>query len=61
MDKIENKTVLLPEVAKQFELVNTEFNTLHSKIGFIDFRTMDLEQAEALVKAGTEYLKKKKA
>jgi hypothetical protein len=61
MSKVEDKPVLLPEVAKQFEVINTEFPTLHSKIGFIDFRTMDLEQAEALVKSGTEFLKRKKA
>jgi hypothetical protein len=59
MGKTDEKIVLLPDVAKQFEVVNTEFPTLHSKIGFIDFRTMNLEQAEALVKSGSGYLKKK--
>jgi hypothetical protein len=60
MSKVEDKPALLPEVAKQFEVINTEFPTLHSTIGFIDFRTMDLEQAEALIKSGSKYLKRKK-
>lgn len=54
----EPEFVLLPEVADKFKVVNTKMPTLHSRIGFVDFRTMDLEQAEALIAAGTDYLEK---
>ena len=49
------------EVAAKYQVVNTTFPTLHSRIGDIDFRTITLEQAQALVKAGTSYLIEKTA
>ena len=49
---------LSPELEGKFEVVNTTLPALHSRIGFVDFRTMTLEQAEALEKAGTAYLKR---
>jgi hypothetical protein len=57
--KGDEKVVLLPEVASKFEVINTHLPTLHSAIGFVDFRTMDLEQAEALVASGSSYVKRK--
>jgi hypothetical protein len=47
---------LSPELEGKFEVVNTTLSALHSRIGYVDFRTMTLEQAEAMVEAGTDYL-----
>lgn len=47
-----------PAIEGRFRVVNTHLPILHSKIGKIDFRTITLEQAEALVSAGTSYLVK---
>lgn len=41
----------------KFEVINTTSPLLHSRIGDVDFRRITLEQAEALVKSGTRYLK----
>lgn len=48
-----------PELKGKFVVINTESPTLESRIGFIDFRTITEEQANELIKAGTDYLKKK--
>jgi hypothetical protein len=48
---------LSPELVGKFKVVNTTLPALHSRIGYVDFRTMTLDQAEALVKAGTRYLR----
>jgi len=42
----------------KYEVVNTSYPCLESRIGFIDFRYITLDQAERLMKAGTKYLKK---
>ncbi|RQO65085.1 hypothetical protein DBR40_24755 [Pedobacter sp. KBW01] len=47
---------LLPECEGKYKVVNTHLPTLYSPIGFIDFRTMTVEQAEALLKTETSYL-----
>ena len=60
-----DKWQLSKELIGKYEVVGTTFPVLHSRIGVVDFRTMTFAQAEALVKAGTSYLKvipaKKKA
>lgn len=45
-----------PHIEGKFKVVKTTFPILHSKIGRLDFRDITLEQAEALVAAGTIYL-----
>jgi hypothetical protein len=52
---------LSPELEGVFKVVNTTCSALHSRIGYVDFRTMTLEQAEALEEAGTDYLVRIKA
>jgi hypothetical protein len=44
----------------KYEVINTTLPTLHSRIGDVDFRTMSEAQAEELVTAGTDYLRKVK-
>lgn len=52
-----DKWKLSEALAGKFEVVGTTCPVLHSRIGEVDFRTMDVDQAEALLKAGTSYLK----
>lgn len=52
------KWKLNQDLVGKFEVVGTDLPVLQSKIGQIDFRTMTEEQAEALISAGTSYLKK---
>lgn len=42
----------------KFEVVNTSLPCLESRIGFIDFRYITLDQAEKLVQSGTRYLRR---
>jgi len=48
---------LSPALEGKFEVINTTSPVLHSRIGDVDFRTMTVDQAEQLVKAGTDYLR----
>lgn len=48
---------LSPEIEGKFEVVNTTLPAIHSRIGYVDFRTITLAQAEEMVKAGTDYLR----
>jgi len=48
---------LSPELVGKYEVINTTLPVLHSRIGEVDFRTMTVDQAEQLVKAGTDYLR----
>lgn len=52
------KINLPAEIAGSYEVVNTTSPILESRIGRIDFRTITKEKAEALIKAGTRYLRK---
>jgi hypothetical protein len=49
--------ILSPDLQGKFEVVNTTLPALHSSIGYVDFRTMTLDEADRLVKAGTIFLK----
>lgn len=42
----------------KYQVINTHLPKLESRIGLVDFRTISLDQAERLVKAGTRYLRK---
>lgn len=42
----------------KYEVINTQLPCLESRIGLIDFRTISLAKAEALIKSGTRYLRK---
>lgn len=55
MNKLEFE--LSPAIAGKFEVINTTSPILESRIGRVDFRTITLEKAEELVKAGTRCLK----
>lgn len=46
-----------PAIAGKFEIVNTVHPIYHSKIGKFDFRTITEEQAEELIKSGSDYIK----
>jgi hypothetical protein len=48
---------LSPELEGKFQVINTTLPALHSRIGYVDFRTITLAEAEELVKAGTDYLR----
>ena len=41
----------------KYEVVGTTSPLLHSRIGLVDFRTITEAQVQALIKAGTSYLK----
>lgn len=43
----------------KYKVVNTHLPMLHHpKLGLVDFRSITVEQAEALIEAGTDYLVK---
>ena len=48
-------------IAGKYLIVNTCHPIYYSKLGTIDFRTITLVQAAALVEAGSLYIKKKGA
>lgn len=50
---------LLPECEGKYK-VKTHLPTLYSSIGFVDFRTMTVEQAEALLEVKSPYLERVK-
>ncbi|HWK58728.1 MAG TPA: hypothetical protein VNQ80_15400 [Parapedobacter sp.] len=52
------KFSLPADLAGSYEVVNTTSPILESRIGRIDFRRLTKEKAEALIKAGTRYLRK---
>ncbi len=56
--KMKKPFELSPELVGKFEVINTTLPVLHSRIGHVDFRTMTFAQAEELVAAGTDYLKR---
>lgn len=60
MAKTEEKkeVVLLPECQGKYKVIGTTCPTLYSTIGFIDFRTMTVDQAEALIESGSSYLER---
>jgi hypothetical protein len=47
---------LSQELEGKFKVVGTTLPILHSRIGEIDLRSATLDQAEALIKAGTDFL-----
>lgn len=59
MSKVELKFAVSPEIADEYEVINTHLPILESKIGRIDFRTITKAKADELIKQGTMYLRKK--
>ncbi|MGJ1295539.1 hypothetical protein ACR777_15135 [Sphingobacterium spiritivorum] len=47
-----------PAIAGHYEVVNTTFPILESRIGRIDFRVITLDQANRIHELGSRYLKK---
>lgn len=47
-----------PQIEGKFRVIGTTLPTLHTRIGYVDFRTITIEQAEAMIEAGTEYLER---
>ncbi|WP_353183568.1 hypothetical protein [Parapedobacter lycopersici] len=59
MSKVESSFTLSPDIADEYEVINTHLPILESKIGRVDFRTITKAKAEELIKSGTMYLRKK--
>lgn len=47
-----------PEIEGKYEVVNTSFPILESRIGRVDLRKITLREAERIVELGSRYLRK---